>query len=293
MWRSAHHDSGSEAVNTDAMIGGMRSRMFHRLLLVAALALMLVVGSATHVRAQSLDATIFGGLVFPLYDERFGVRTPSFPGVEVTVPGSPDIRADGGGVFGAALGVSVGIFGIEGRVDATQVGLEFSGARYNLRGTGFPFDGLTASIILAPGRFDADRIPLMSINGRIKAPGPIAVFASGGLSYLPDIRIRGSIPLAVEAPGIAGLPEFDSTLRLRASPGQSGHRIGVNGGAGVRVGGRVALMAEVRGFYFGEYDLRFSSEAGDDLIDGLLAQVAPVSFRPVFVNAQAGIAFRF
>lgn len=271
----------------------MRYGMSHRLLVAAVHAVLLVSGSATHVWAQSLDATIFGGLAFPLYDERFGVRTPSFPGVEVSVPGSPDIKADGGGVFGAALGVSVGIFAIEGRVDATQVGLEFSGARYNLRGTGFPFDGLTASIILAPGRFDADRIPLMSINGRITTPGPIAVFVSGGLSYLPDIKISGSIPLAVEAPGIAGLPEFGSTLRLRASPGQSGGRTGVNGGAGLRVGGRVALIAEVRGFYFGEYELRFSSEEGDDLIDELLAAAAPVSFRPVFVNAQVGITFRF
>ena len=293
MWRSAHNDSGGGAVKTDAMIEGMRYRMPHRLLFATAHAIVLLIGCATQVRAQSLDATVFGGLAFPLYDQRFGVGTPSFPGVEVTVAGSPELEADGGGVFGGALGLSFGIFAIEGRVDATQVGLEFSGARYNLRGTAFPFDGLTASIILAPGRFDADRIPLMSLNGRITTPGPIAIFASGGLSYLPDITISGSIPIAVEAPGISGLPEFDSTLTLRASPGQSGHRFGVNGGAGLRVGGRVAFVAEVRGFYFGDYDLRFSTENGDDLIDDLLAQAAPVSFRPVFVNAQVGITFRF
>ena len=271
----------------------MRYGILHRLLFAAAHAVLIVIGGATQVRAQAVDATVFGGLAYPLYDERFAVRPPSFPGVEVTVPGSPEIRADGGGLFGAAVGVSFGMLGIEGRVDATQVGLDFSGARYDLRGTGFPFDGLEASILLAPGRFDTDRIPLMSINGRITTPGPIAVIASGGLSYLSDIKISGSIPLAVDAPGILGLPEFDTKLRLRASPGQSGHRLGVNGGAGVRLGGRVALMAEVRGFYFGEYDLRFSSEAGDDLVDDLLAQAVTVSFRPVFVNAQMGLTFRF
>lgn len=271
----------------------MRYGMLQKLLFATAHAVVFVAGFATPARAQSLDATIFGGLAFPLYDERFGVRPPSFPGVEVTVPGSPEIRADGGGVLGAALGVSLGIFAIEGRIDATQVGLDFSGARYDLRGTEFPFNGLSASIILAPGRFDADRIPLLSLNGRITIPGPLAVYASGGLSYLPDIDISGSIPLAVDAPGIPGLPTFDSTLRLRASPGESGQRIGINGGVGLRVGGRVALVGEVRGFYFGEYDLRFSTDQGDDLIDDLLAEVAPVSFRPVFVNAQIGLTFRF
>ncbi len=271
----------------------MRERTVLGLLSAAAHALVLVLGGATYASAQSVDATIFGGLAFPLYNERFAVRNPSFPGVEVTVPGSPEIGADGGSVFGGVIGVNFGVFGIEGRIDATQVGLEFSGARYDLRGTSFPFDGLTASIILAPGRFETDRIPLLSLNGRFTTPGPVALIASGGLSYMPDIDVTGSIPLAVEAPGVPGLPEFDAVLQLRASPGQSGHRFGVNGGAGIRVGGRVAFMAEVRGFYFGDYDLRFSSEGGDELIDDLLAQAATVSFRPVFVNAQVGLTFRF
>jgi hypothetical protein len=251
------------------------------------------IGAASSASAQVVDATIFGGLAFPLYDERIGVRNPSIPGIEITVAGSPEIRADGGAVFGGVVGVSSGRFGIEGRLDATQVGLDFSGARYDLRGTSFPFQGLTASIILAPGRFDADRIPLLSLNGRFTTLDRVALIASGGLSYLTDITVGGTVPVAVDAPGVPGLPEFDASLQLRASPGQSGHRFGVNGGAGVRIGGRVALMAEVRGFYFGEYDLRFSSEEGDSLLDDLLGQAATVSFRPVFVNAQVGVTFRF
>src|SRR5688572_27321074 len=93
-----------------------------RILLIAAQSLMLAAGLTRAASAQVVDVTIFGGLAFPLYDERIGVRNPSFPGVEVTVPGSPDIRADGGAVFGGAVGVSFGVLGIEGRVDATQVG---------------------------------------------------------------------------------------------------------------------------------------------------------------------------
>jgi hypothetical protein len=267
-----------------------------RLLRAAVHVVLLVIGAigaASSASAQVVDATIFGGLAFPLYDERIGVRNPSIPGIEITVAGSPEIRADGGAVFGGVVGVSSGRFGIEGRLDATQVGLDFSGARYDLRGTSFPFQGLTASIILAPGRFDADRIPLLSLNGRFTTLDRVALIASGGLSYLTDITVGGTVPVAVDEPGVPGLTEFDASLQLRASPGQSGHRFGVNGGAGVRIGGRVALMAEVRGFYFGEYDLRFSSEEGDSLLDDLLGQAATVSFRPVFVNAQVGVTFRF
>ena len=46
--------------------------------------------------------------------------------------------------------------------------------------------------------------------------------------------------------------------------------MGVNGGAGLRIGGRVALMGEVRVFYFREYELRFAAEDGIDILDELL-----------------------
>lgn len=244
--------------------------------------------------AQRTDLTIFGGLAFPTYDERLTLRagTPSLPGVEVTVAGDPVLRADGGPVFGAALALEVGLFAIEARLDATDVGLEFTGARYDLRGTAPPFQGLTASILAAPGRFDADRIALLSLNARIRTPGPVGLVASGGVSYLPDMRITGSVPLGLQAPGLP-LPDLDAALTLRATPGQAEHRFGVNGGAGLRVGGRVALMAEARAFYFREYELRFERARGPDVLDDLVAGATPVRFRPVFVNAQVGVAFRF
>jgi hypothetical protein len=83
-------------------------------------------------------------------------------------------------------------------------------------------------------------------------------------------------------------------LHLRAAPGESEHRIGVNGGAGLRVGGgRLALLVEVRGFYFREYDLRFEVEGAPDFAARLLETTDVVRFRPVIVNGQAGLVFRF
>jgi hypothetical protein len=67
----------------------------------------------------------------------------------------------------------------------------------------------------------------------------------------------------------------------------------VNGGIGLRVGGRVGLVGEVRGFYFREYELRFATLNGPELLDDLLAEADPVRFEPVFINAQVGVSFRF
>jgi hypothetical protein len=266
-----------------------------RLLTMLAACAGVCLGAAGNTSAQGLDLTVFAGRAFPIYDERLTLRpgAPAIPGVDVTVVGAPELRADGGPVFGAALAFELGIFGIEGRLDATDVGLDFTGARYDLRGTEPPFQGLMAALIASAGRFDADRIHLLSLNLRARTPGPIGVIASGGVSYLPDIRVTGSVPLTVQAPALPVLPALDADLTLRATPGQTEHRFGVNGGIGLRAGGRIGLVAEARGFYFREYELRFGTDDGPALIDDLLADVPPVRFRPVFVNAQVGLVIRF
>jgi hypothetical protein len=266
-----------------------------RMSVLAACAVVALLGIGGTANAQGIDLTVFAGRAYPIYDERLTLRpsAPSLPGVDITVAGSPVLRAEGGPVFGAALAFELGVFGIEGRIDATEVGLDFTGARYDLRGTDPPFEGLTAAITFSPGRFDADRISLLSLNARLRTPGPIGIVASGGISYLPDIRISGALPLTLQAPGLPSLPGLSPGLTLRATPGQSEHRFGVNGGAGLRVGGRVGVMAEARAFYFREYDLRFGIDNGPELLNELLAGVDPVRFRPIFVNAQVGLVLKF
>jgi hypothetical protein len=261
---------------------------------LATCALIVLVGSG-RAEAQSVDFTLFLGHAYPTYDERLTLRppTPAVPGADVTVVGSPLIKADGGLVFGGALAVEWGIFGVEGRLDATDVGFDLTGARYDLVKTQPPLEGLTARITVSDGRFDADRIMLWSANARIRTPGPVTLVVSGGLSYLPDVTVTGSIPLRVEIPGFPAPPGFDPKLTLRAVPSQSAHRWGVNGGAGLRVGGRVALMGEVRLFYFREHELRFDVDNDFGILDELLATLSPVRFDPIFVNAQGGVTFKF
>ncbi len=260
----------------------------------AGFVLLALLAGTMSASAQSVDVTVFAGVAYPVYDERLVLRPggPSIPGVDVTVAESPVLRGDGGGVFGAAIGVGFGLLALEGRLDSIGAGIDFSGARYDLRGNAFPFQGIAASIIAEEGRFDADRISVLSINGRFRTPGPIALVASGGLSYLPDISVSGSVPLRIVAPDLPPLG-FDAGLTLRATPGGSKHRFGINGGAGVRIGGRIALVAEARAFYFREYELRFGTTDGPALLDELLNEADPIRFEPVFINAQVGLSFRF
>ena len=265
-----------------------------RCCLRVSIALVILAATAPRVAAQGIDFTVFAGLAYPLYDERLTLRPGalSIPGVEVTNVVNPELQGDGGAVLGAALAFELGIIGIEGRIDSVDAGIEFTGARYDLRGTAFPFQGVTAGIVANAGRFDADRLSIFSVNARLRTPGPIGLVASGGLSYLPDITVSGSVPLAVDSPQLPPLG-FNAGLTLRATPGQTGHRFGVNGGVGLRVGGRVGLIGEVRAFYFREYELRFGTTNGPELLDDLLAEADPVRFEPVFVNAQVGLSFRF
>ncbi|HEX7085384.1 MAG TPA: hypothetical protein VF198_03415 [Vicinamibacterales bacterium] len=243
------------------------------------------------------DLTLFAGRAFPIEDERLVLRlTPpgALPGVEIDRTNDPTLRPDGGLVFGAALAFEAGIVGIEGRVDATDVALDFTGARFGLRAVAPPFQGVAGTLDVGDGEFEIDRLYLLSLNLRLRTPGPIGLIASGGVSYLPDLTLSGSVPVQLQVEGLGSTPVLDAPLRLRAAPGESSHRFGVNGGAGIRAGaGPIAVLVEARVFYFRDYELRFESSGVPGVIDELLAGVDPVRFEPVVINAQAGVVVRF
>ena len=263
---------------------------------VLCFAILACIAVPSEAYARQMDLTLFLGSAYPIYDERLTIRpsAPSLPGVDITVSGDPALRADGGLVIGGALAFEFGVIGLEARVDGTEVGPEFSGARYDLRAVQPPFTGLTGSVTLGSGRFDVRRFYLLSGNVRLRTPGPIGLVASGGLSLLPDLSTSGSGPVSVDIAGLSVLQGAAPRLNLRAAPGESETRIGVNGGAGLRFGGdRVALMAEVRAFYFRNYELRFELPDAPDFLEDLLESVDPIRFRPVIVNGQAGLVFKF
>jgi hypothetical protein len=211
--------------------------------------------------------------------------------VDVDVDGEPEIAADGGLVFGGAVTFEFGVLGIEGRLDATDLGFDISGARFNLRGNSPPFDGVTGRVTIGDGESDMERLYLLSINGRLRTPGTVGIFVSGGLSYLPEMEISASIPVSAE---IAGFPSFSENLQLSVVPGDAGDRWGFNAGGGIRIGaGRVGFMAEARVFYFREFQLNFSADDSFPQLNLFLEGLDPVDFNPIILNAQAGLLFRF
>jgi hypothetical protein len=257
--------------------------------------LALIVGHTT-ASAQGFDVTLFVGRAYPIYDERLTLRpgAPSAAGIDVTVTGTPEIRTDGGLVFGGALAFELGIVGIEGRLDATDVAFDVTGARYDLRATAPLFENVRGSITIDDGRLQAARMHLLSLNLRLRTPGPVGLVASGGMSYLPEITVTGSVPLTLQLPGFISVPGIEPRLRLEAVPGEPHHRFGVNGGIGLRAGGpRVAVMGEVRAFYFREFALRFGLDGAPAIANELVGTLETIRFEPIIVNAQAGIVLRF
>jgi hypothetical protein len=245
--------------------------------------------------AQGVDVTLFVGRAYPVYDERltFTTSLPVLPRVAVRESNPLTITTEGGEVLGAALAVELGVIGIEGRLDATDVAFVVNGTRYDLVATA-PVTTPLGSVTLDSARMNVDRLKLLSLNVRLRTPGDIALVASGGLSYLPGVTVVGQLPVTVDAPGILSPTTVNAHLRLVATPGEDEHRWGVNGGAGIRIGGRrLALLAEARAFYSRRFDLRLAEADGPDLLNAVAAGIPAIQFEPVIVNAQVGLTVRF
>jgi hypothetical protein len=257
---------------------------------LAAAALLIV--AVPGVAAADWDLMVFGGRAYPTYEEQLVIRIPDVPivpGLDVTSDGTPEIRGKGGPVFGGAL-ASDGVFGIEGRLDLVNVDVEFSGVRYDLAFSPPVFGVTTGRVTIGEAVLEADRLKIVSLNARIRTPGPLAVVASGGISYLPGFEVSGTVPVGFQLGGIGGLGQ--PTLRIRVDPEESEHSFGVNGGAGIRIGGRVGLFAEARVFYFKSYELTLELDEAQPLVNSLLENVDPVTFRPLVVNAVVGLSIR-
>ena len=261
----------------------------------AVLVLVVLLGASPRAAHAEWDLSVFVGQAFPTYEERLVIRLPDVPpapGLDIQASGTPELQADGGPVFGAALAREFGIFGIELRLDVTEVALELTGVRYDITANPPVFGLSRASITVGDARLDSNHLSLVSINARLRTPGPISLVASGGLSYLPDFEVGGSIPVAFTIDGL-GTSLAQPRLMISAEPNQSSDRWGVNGGAGLRLGGQVAAFAEARVFYFGDYDLNVAFDEAQPLVNALLEEIEPVRFRPLIFNAVAGLVFRF
>lgn len=246
--------------------------------------------------AKGFDISLFGGAAYPTYEQRFTVRAPTvapLPGFVIRPNGDLVIDAKGGTVFGAAVCAELGgVLGIEGRFDSTAIELRTGGLDYRLSYSAPPLPTFTGAATVDPGPLETDRLKLLSLNLRLRTPGPVSLMASGGLTYLPDFAVTGTTPVAVT---VNGLPVFDkqASFGLRVAPTESSHRLGVNAGAGLRfkIAPSVSLFGEGRVFYFKEYELSIAVD--DPTLQGFVGDIEQPRFRPIVVNAVGGVTFSF
>jgi len=258
--------------------------------LLTAVALLVWAGS-TPAFAQGGDISFFGGYTYPTYEQTFRATLPpvaSAPGIILTPDGDYTLDAKGGPVFGVSGAFELGgFFAIEGRFDSATIKLHSGGVRYTLDA-----GDVTGSISLAEGPIEVDHLNMLSLNLRLRTPGVVTFYASGGLSYLPSFEVTGSIPLQVDISGV-NIPSFEVPVKLQVAPTDSSFRFGVNGGAGLRfpLAPHVSLLGEGRVFYFHEYELQAVIPDAPGVPD--INQLGIIKFRPLIVTATVGIAIRF
>jgi hypothetical protein len=257
--------------------------------------------AATAAGADGWDVTLYGGASLPTYEQTFRFGLPSLPdnpNVQVTSSSDLVLDAKGGSAFGGSLARRiVGPLAVEARVDTATVKLETEGASFGLSASIPPFPPVSGTLRLSAGTFDLKRFTILSLNARLQSGGPVKVFFSGGVSYLPTLESQGTVTATLDVPGVPNLPILSGQLQLVATPTESKHSFGANAGVGLRIalGGHVALMGEARVFGFREFELAFALASTPSLpfLDDAIAGLDKVRFEPVYFHGAVGLTISF
>ena len=266
--------------------------------------------AAPAVHAGGFELGIHAGPALPSYEQSFrydpGTVTVPVPGVTLTQTGTFGLEAEGGVSFGASVAFMAGIIGLEGRLDTADLEIATQPGTYDVRADlPPPLPDATTSLAIGGGPANLERIYPLSLNLRLRTPGPVGFVVSGGLSYLPSLRLDTTQTVGLGVTGIVGGRLDVARLRLRAEVApqdEDDGRMGVNLGAGLRLalGPRVALTLEARAFRFQEQTLNWGRD--DDgplspiesaLLREVQARLAPVEFSPTFYQGTAGLALAF
>jgi len=262
---------------------------------------------------NNFEVAAYLGTSFPFYSQTFtyspGPVSLDLPGVTISQQGA--FQMDGSGGLVLSGGVTYyfgGVIGIEGRLDTAKVNVDTKGARYDVKLTlpGIPLP-FSASLDLGTGTADLATLKPWSLNLKLRTPGPVRLFVSGGVSRLPalDFTVNQNIGLGATALNVITSRLDVGTVRLKGAlvPQEGESRWGVNAGGGLqlKLGPNVALVAEGRYFYFGErtYDWsavptdRFLAGLEQKLLDATRQRLPAIKFKPQFVQATGGVAISF
>jgi hypothetical protein len=285
--------------------------MNFRALMALLLAALPAAGSAGEIEIEGRF-----GQALPTYEQSYAYA----PGtVSVTIPGlttvnfeqrSPfTLKGQGGTTFGASFTLyPASSIGLEARFDSPAVKVEAQGAVYRVSANlPAPLPDLAQDLAIDSGTVDIDRLQPLSLNLKLRTPGKVAFTLSGGVSYLPTIRISAQQPIRFGDGGgnpllsqlSAGRVSFRAAILPENDEGSS--RIGGNLGAGfaATVGPRVRLTGDVRIFAFPKHRLDWEpvisgplSIPEQALYDAIRPRLEPIEFNPTFFQATIGLAVR-
>jgi hypothetical protein len=261
--------------------------------------------------AAGLELVGYVGPVVSPYDQSVQLDPGGLvlPGGGVVPPGQAlRLDATGGNTFGGALTLYLADWvGVEVRLDAAKIDLQVTGATYRvLVDLPAPLPDAIGDLELGSGPMDMERVRPLSLNLKLRTSGRVALVLSGGLSYLPALRVVSAQAVQLRSVQIPGIPAGSvlATVGLRAEAVpelEENGRYGTNAGLGLQIGlgEHVALVGEARGFIFQEHRLEWKSAGGplagleQALASQLEQRLAPVEFNPNFFQITAGLSLSF
>jgi hypothetical protein len=271
--------------------------------------LLAVLAAPSLAGAAEFELTGYAGYTFPFYKQTFtydpGPVTVPIPGVTVDQSGSFALEASGAPAFaGGATFYLTGGFGLEVRYDRADLTVDTKASSYTVRvGLPAPLEPVVADLALAQGTADLKAAAPFSINLKLRTPGSVRFFLSGGASHLGDLEftVQQTVGLGVIAFDIPHNNVKVGTIGVKGTAvaeSSWGGNLGL--GLQIAIGEHAALVVEGRGFYFPKRKVEWTPVVDRPLSAielALLARVQErlpaVEFEPWWVQATAGFAIRF
>jgi hypothetical protein len=274
------------------------------------LALLLAVLAAPALAgAAELEVTGYAGYTFPFYSQTFrydpGPVTVPIPGVTVDQGGSFALEASGAPAFagGAAFYLTGGL-ALEVRYDHADMTVDTKASSYTVRlGLPAPLEPFVIDVAVAQGTADLKAAAPFSLNLKLRTPGSVRFFLSGGASHLGDLEftVQQEVGLGVTVFNLQKNNLQVSKIGVKGTAvaeSSWGGNLGL--GLQIPIGRHGALVVEGRGFYFPKRKVDWEpvvdrplSAIELALLARLQERLPAVEFEPWWVQATAGFAVRF
>ena len=265
---------------------------------------------ALSASAATLEIAGYAGLTLPFYEQTFTIdlAPPINPVQGVTIKQDRPLTLSARSGLVLAGGATVyfgGALGIEARYDSAVVDVTSEPPLYSVT-LSKPLPNLNFTLEPAATAITISSLTPLSLNLKLRTPGPLRFFVSGGVSYLPDFQLAVTQKLNVTLAGIS-LPvgvSLGSVSATAVSRAEDPHYGGVGGNVGlglqVKLGEHVALVGEGRVFFFPKQILtwKVSQQGGfvtvpPEVLTALEQRLEPIRFNPAYFHLIGGFAFTF